>query len=97
MPRYIVESYDPSLSHEGKTVVGTPADPSYTGASLYLYELDLASDPNEVGHYSGQNRTGSQTPRRAPYRECAWWVCVGKAGAHWPGDASRRSTGEPIR
>ena len=94
--RYIVESYDATLSHHGKPVAGTPADPSYKGASLFLYELHLAADPNIVGHYSGQNRAGRETPRRAPYRECAWWVCAGPGEAHWPGDPSRRSTGQPL-
>lgn len=87
-------SYDAHLAHHGKPVAGTAA--IYKGPTLYLYELDLSADPRAVEHFSGKPRAGQPTPRRAPYRECPWWVCVGKAHAHWPGDPNRRSTGEPI-
>jgi hypothetical protein len=82
MPRYIIESYEATLSHGGKNVWGTPADPSYAGASLYLYELDLAGDPKVVGHHSGQNRANSQTaPTSAVSR-------VPVVGVRWRGQGA---------
>jgi hypothetical protein len=97
MPRYIVESHEPVLQHAGKTFNGVVPDPSYASGGLYLYEIELSIDPAVVADWApsgaGKAKDG---PRRAPYKECPWWVVVRGATAHWPGDPSRRSTGNPI-
>lgn len=89
MPRYIVESYEAELSHNGKRLAGQRAEYEST---IYLYELDLDADPKITGSWSGKT---PETPRRAPNRECPWWVTK-DAQAHAPGRPKYRSSYDPV-